>query len=201
VHPSALRRRVTVAEHQQVHFVRGIAHFLQLQQRSRRGRTRAVDELVLGINCCLPDFLPNAVSADLFALIALFERYFHGRVRRREAQRLGKRAVRVERLFRRLPLAKHGIESARVQELPTAALAHFKQVVSQLAVVNRFVQIAWPFQRLEHHAIQAEPFVAGVSSVVIFDAQGAGRGEANHGEQEKGSKNAECSFHDGNCSL
>jgi len=83
----------------------------------------------------------------------------------------------MQRLFRRLPLSKHGVESARVQQLPAAALTHFKQILTQLTFVDGFVQIPRPLQRLQHYAIQAEPFVVRVSGVVIIHAQSARRRE------------------------
>jgi len=64
----------------------------------------------------------------------------------------------VQRFIRRLPFSKHRIESARIQQLSAALLAHFKPVVAQLALIDRFAQTSRPLQRLKHHPIQAEPF-------------------------------------------
>src|SRR5450631_1136485 len=111
----------------------------------------------------------------------------------------------MERLVCFPPLSEHGIESARIEQSPAAALTHFKQVVSQLTFIEGLGRIPRPLQRLQHHPIQAEPFFVRVSGVVIIDTQSAWRGKTWRGKTEdakqKRGNSAERSFHDRNCSL
>src|ERR1035438_1307531 len=99
-----------------------------------------------------------------------------------------------------LPFGKNRTEPARIDELPASLLAHLKPIISQPALVDRFVRISRPLQRLEDCAIQREPFVVGVAGVVVVNAHGARRGKTEERRKNKERKQQKTGwFHARNC--
>src|SRR5262249_34258327 len=146
-----LARSVAVTEDQQIELGRRIAALVQLDQRSGVGRLGAVgDELVRGIDGERPD-VPEGV-----ARIALPERDAHRCVWRGKPQRFRERAIDLLRLGRRLPLAVDGAETARVLHAAGRGISDLEEVLAAVGVVERLGRIAWPRQRLQDDAVEAE---------------------------------------------
>src|SRR5271165_1791234 len=189
-----LLRGIAIAEQQQIHLRCRIAHLLQFHQLPRRRWARRIHKLVLRIDRRPPHLVEGALAFG-----ALFQRNINHARRTWKAQRLGKRTARMLRLVRCFPFSKHRTEAARIDQLPALPFPNLKQIVAQLALINRFGGIARPLQRLQHRAVEREPLVMGIAAVIVINPHGARGGKAEKRKQKKSKNNADGSSHARNC--
>ena len=125
-----LGRGVAVAEEQEVHLLawRAILHD---RPRSPRGRARAIDRRIPGVDRHRPRLVEEPVVA------ALLQDDLRGTRRLREAERLVEGAERPLGLIGRLPLAADAREAARVEGAVGGSVDHLEEVLAQVGVVDR----------------------------------------------------------------
>jgi hypothetical protein len=100
-------------------------------------------------------------------------------------------AAELVRFLGRLPLAEHGREVARIQQVAGLGIRHFEAVVATVRVVEALGQIARPRQRLDQHALDGVLLGERISAVHVVEADGggllgldgAGGSAASQGEQ------------------
>src|SRR5438552_488319 len=160
-----LRLGVSLADDQQVDFLRRRTVLEDAPHLARRLALRRVDEAGARIDERGPDLLKCAV------LVALLDDELHRLLRPGEAHRLLDRAGPLLRFVRGHPFTEDRREPARVDCLIRVAIDDLEEVVAEVERVDQAGTAARP-QSVRDHRIEGDDFFASVSGVEVIDPHG-----------------------------